>query len=186
MNVEKFFIDRKDCLLVIVDFQEKLAKAMKKEVLDKVLKNIIRLNELCKLLQIPVLVTEQYPKGLGGTLEELKNRLNQSPIEKICFSCAGEEKFIDKLKELNRKAVILTGMETHVCVWQTALDLVFRDYRVFVPNDAVCSRRKEDWKTGLQLVRDAGGLITCTETLIFQILKKAGTDEFKKMLEFVK
>jgi Amidases related to nicotinamidase len=186
MTVGKFFIDKKDCLLVIVDFQEKLAKAMKKEVLDKVLKNIIRLNELCKLLQIPVLVTEQYPKGLGGTLEELKNSLNQSPIEKICFSCAGEEKFIDKLKELNRKAVILTGMETHVCVWQTALDLVFRDYRVFVPHDAVCSRRKEDWKTGLQLVKDAGGVITCTETLIFQILKKAGTDEFKKMLEFVK
>lgn len=77
-------------------------------------------------------------------------------------------------------------METHVCVWQTALDLLLRDYHIFVPDDAVCSRRKEEWKTGLELIKNAGGVITCTETLIFQILKKAGTDEFKKMLELVK
>lgn len=185
-SIERFLINYEETMLVIVDVQEKLARAMKEEILEKIVKNISMLAELCKIFQIPVIVTEQYPKGLGNTLKEIKDILNKNVIEKIHFSCVQEKEFINKIKELDRKKIILTGMETHVCVWQTALDLLIRDYHVLVPYDCVCSRRKEDWKTALELIKEAGGVITSTETLIFQILKKAGTAEFKKMLEFIK
>lgn len=183
---EKFLISHEEALLVIVDVQEKLARAMKEEIVEKITKNISVLVELCKIYQIPVIITEQYPKGLGNTLKEIKNILNKNVIEKIHFSCVQEKEFISKIKELARKKIILTGMETHVCVWQTALDLLLRDYNVFVPYDCVCSRRKEDWEIALELIKEAGGIITSTEALIFQILKKAGTSEFKKMLDFIK
>lgn len=186
MNIEKFFVNSENVLLVIVDFQEKLAKAMKESILENTLKNTRSLINLCKLYSIPIIMTEQYPKGLGTTLKEINELIDSEKIEKIHFSCVGEERFIEKLKEKNRNKIILIGMETHVCVLQTALDLLLRGYQILVPKDAVCSRRKDDWKTGLELIKDAGGVITCTETLIFQILKKAGTPEFKKMLEFVK
>lgn len=186
MLEDRFFIESDHTLLVIVDFQEKLAKAMKDEVLDNTLKNILKLINLAKIYSLPIILTEQYPKGLGNTLKEIKTLVNEEPIEKLYFSCLQEEKFIQKISQLMRKKIILTGMETHVCVWQTALDFLIRDYRVFVPKDGVCSRRKEDWKTGLELIRQVGGVVSCTETLIFQILRKAGTTEFKKMLEFIK
>ncbi|WP_353684639.1 hydrolase [Thermodesulfovibrio sp. 3907-1M] len=186
MSFEKFFISPENALFVIIDMQEKLAKAMKEDILEKTVKNIITFVELCKIYQIPIIFTEQYPKGLGKTLEEIKSLINDEAIEKISFSSAGEEKFISKIRELNRQKIILTGMETHVCVWQTALDLLQRGYHVFVPSDAVCSRKKQDWKIGIELMKNAGAVITCTETLVFQLLKKAGTAEFKKMLEFIK
>lgn len=186
MKLEKFFIRPDNAILVIIDVQEKLAKAMKEEILERTVKNIVTLIELCKLYQIPVMFTEQYPKGLGKTLNEIRDLINEEAIEKIYFSSVGEEKFVNKIKESGRQKIVLTGMETHVCVWQTALDLLQRDYHVFVPSDAVCSRKKEDWERGLELIKDAGGVVTCTETLVFQLLKKAGTAEFKRMLEFIK
>lgn len=186
MRVEKFFIRPENSVLVIIDVQQKLAKAMKEDIVEKILKNITTLIELCKLYQIPIVFTEQYPKGLGKTLDKVKVLINEEAIEKIYFSSVGEEKFANKIKEIGRQKIILTGMETHVCVLQTALELLVRDYHVFVPFDAVCSRRKEDWRIGIELMRDAGAVISCTETLVFQILKKAGTVEFKKILEFIK
>jgi len=186
MVIEKFLIEPQKALLVVIDFQEKLANAMKKDVLESTLKNTLKLIHLCKIHDIPILFTEQYPKGLGQTLTEIKNLIDESAIEKIHFSCLNEEKFIEKIKQLSRNQVILVGMEAHVCVFQTALDFLIRDYRVFVPKDAVCSRRKDDWRVGIDLIKEAGGIITCTETIIFQILKKAGTPQFKAMLEFVK
>ncbi len=186
MRVEKFFIRPENSVLVIIDVQQKLAKAMKEDIVEKILKNITTLIELCKLYQIPIVFTEQYPKGLGKTLDKVKALINEEAIEKIYFSSVGEEKFANKIKEIGRQKIILTGMETHVCVLQTALELLVRDYHVFVPFDAVCSRRKEDWRIGIELMRDAGAVISCTETLVFQILKKAGTVEFKKILEFIK
>jgi len=89
-------------------------------------------------------------------------------------------------KYSDRKKIVLTGMETHVCVWQTALDLIKRDYIVFVPKDAVCSRKKLDWETALDLIKSTGGIITTTETFVFQLLKKAGTQEFKEILKIIK
>lgn len=186
MELERFFIRQEEALLVIVDFQEKLVRAMKEDVVERTLDNLIKLINLAKIYSIPVLLTEQYPKGLGETLKALKELLSEQPIEKIHFSCMEEKKFIENLIRTGRRKIILTGMETHVCVLQTALDLLQRDYYVFVPRDAVCSRRKEDWQTGINIMHSAGAVVTCTETLIFQILKKAGTPEFKKILEFLK
>lgn len=186
MEKERFMINSENSALLIVDIQEKLANTMKKSVLESMLQNVRKLIELAKTVSIPILITEQYPKGLGITLSQVKEHVDSEVIEKIHFSCLGEEKFVEKLKSTGRNKIIITGMETHVCVYQTCLDLLLRDYHVFVPKDAVCSRRKEDWKTGVELMRDAGAVITCTETLIFQILRRAGTAEFKRMLEFVK
>ncbi|GLI54021.1 isochorismatase family protein [Thermodesulfovibrio yellowstonii] len=186
MKLEKFFIKPENSLLIIIDVQEKLAKAMKEEIVEKTLKNITTLIELCKLYHIPIVFTEQYPKGLGKTLDRIKTLINEEAIEKISFSSVGEKKFANKIREIGKNKIILTGMETHVCVLQTALDLLERDYHVFVPYDAVCSRKKQDWQSGLELMKQAGAVISCTETLTFQILKKAGTTEFKKILEFIK
>jgi len=186
MVIEKFLIEPQKALLIVIDFQEKLANAMKRDVLESTLKNTLKLIHLCKICDIPILLTEQYPKGLGQTLIEIKNLIDKPAIEKIHFSCLNEEKFIEKIKQFNRNQVILVGMEAHVCVFQTALDFLIRDYRVFVPKDAVCSRRKDDWRVGIELIREAGGVITCSETIVFQILRKAGTSQFKAMLEFLK
>ncbi|MDN5363484.1 MAG: hypothetical protein PWQ91_545 [Eubacteriales bacterium] len=183
----KFFLNASEAAVVIIDMQEKLARAMDKDVLEDVVKNILTLIELGKLFNIPFIVAEQYPKGLGNTLEEISKAVKEfNPIEKISFSCVAEPSFMNALEQTHRRKIVLTGMETHVCVWQTALDLLSRGYYVYVPKDAVCSRRKEDWKTALDLIKDAGGVVTVTEALVFQILKKAGTQEFKKMLEWVK
>lgn len=186
MGIERFMISQEDTVLVVIDLQEKLAMAMKEEVLEGTLKNIVKLISLSKIFSIPIILTEQYPKGLGSTLKEIRDLVDSEPIEKIHFSCVQEKQFIQKINQNMRRRIILTGMETHVCVLQTALDLLARGFYVFVPKDAVCSRKKEDWNTGLQIIQGAGGLISCTETIIFQILKKAGTSEFKKMLEFLK
>lgn len=186
--IKKYFITPEETLLIITDIQEKLVKAMNKDIVKEVIKNNIILIETAKLFKIPIILTEQYPKGLGQTVEEIKNILPlYEPVEKISFSSFLEPNFEKELnKYAERKKIFLTGMETHVCVWQTSLDLIKRDYIVFVPKDAVCSRRKIDWETGLDLIKSVGGIVTTTETLIFQILKKAGTTEFKKILELVK
>ncbi len=185
--IEQYFINSENSMLVIIDMQEKLIKVMEKEIIDKVIKNIIALIEVSKILNIPIILTEQYPKGLGPTIEEIKTVLpSYNPIEKITFSAFGEEKFIQVLKEKKREKILLTGIETHVCIWQTSLDFIMSNYTVFLPKDAVCSRKKLDWETGIDLIKSAGGIITTTETVIFQILKKAGTQEFKKIINFIK
>uniref|UniRef100_A0A7V4N429 Isochorismatase family protein n=1 Tax=Thermodesulfobacterium geofontis TaxID=1295609 RepID=A0A7V4N429_9BACT len=185
---EKYLINTEETLIIITDIQEKLIRAMDEDVVKEVIKNNLILIETAKLFNIPIILTEQYPKGLGKTVEEIKKTLPlYEPIEKITFNSFLEPNFEKKLNEYkDRKKVILTGMETHVCLWQTAIDLIKRDYAVFVPKDAVCSRRKLDWETGLDLIKSAGGIVTTTETLVFQILKRAGTPEFKKILELVK
>lgn len=185
--IDQYFVNPENSILVIIDVQEKLIKAMEKEIIDKVIKNIVTLIEVSKILNLPIILTEQYPKGLGPTVEEIKTVLpSYNPIEKITFSAFGEEKFIQALKEKKREKILLTGIETHVCIWQSSLDFIRNGYTVFVPKDGVCSRKKMDWETGIDLIKSAGGIITTTETIIFQILRKAGTEEFKKIINFIK
>jgi nicotinamidase-related amidase len=132
------------------------------------------------MIALPVLVTEQYPKGLGRTIEEIKKAVpDYQPIEKVSFSCCGEQEFINKLRALNRKTIVMTGMETHVCVLQTCIELLKEGFNVHLVKDAVCSRTKENWNTGVSFMRDAGAVISCTETVLFQFLRVAGTEEFK-------
>ncbi|QER41397.1 hydrolase [Thermodesulfobacterium sp. TA1] len=187
MDWEKYFIRPEEAVLVIVDVQEKLVKAMEEKVVSKVIKNISILIEVAKGLGIPIMITEQYPKGLGPTIEEIKTVLPEyTSIEKITFDCCGEQRFLESLEAFGRRKVILTGMETHICVYQTALSLLNKGYCVFLPKDAVCSRREENWKTGLQLSILAGALPVDTETITFQLLQRAGTEEFKKLSVYFK
>lgn len=188
MNIDRFFVSPDQAVFVIIDVQERLAKAMEEEVLKSSLKNISVLIEVCKVLNIPIVITEQYPKGLGLTLEEIRNLINTEyqPIEKITFDACMEPKFVELLDKLNRKKILLAGMETHICIYQTTLSLLDHGYEVFVIKDAVCSRKKENYITGIQLCILAGAIPVDTETLVFQLLKRAGTEEFKKISKFFK
>ncbi|KAF0178628.1 MAG: isochorismatase hydrolase [Nitrospirae bacterium] len=183
--MDKFLIDRNHVALVIVDIQERLVPAM--SVKDGVIKNCRHLIEAARLLAFPVLVTEQYPKGLGTTIAEIKDALPAyRPIEKTSFSCCGEPTFIKAIKAIGKRKLLLTGMETHVCVLQTALDLMIEGFEVHLVKDAVCSRTKANWLTGVEFMRDAGAVITSTEIVLFQVLKAAGGDEFKALSKLIK
>ncbi len=183
---EKFFLDRNNAVLVVIDVQEKLCKSMDGKVLERLVTNTSILQQAAQEMGIPILATEQYVKGLGETLPALKERLADASIEKMTFSCCGESTFPDRMKSLGRKQVIVTGMETHVCVLQTVLELLDAGYMVHLVRDAVMSRRKENWLVGLDTARDAGAVITSTEAALFQLLKVAGTDEFKKLSKLVR
>jgi nicotinamidase-related amidase len=185
MTVENFFLDKNDALLLVIDIQERLAVVMKEK--EKVVKNTQHLIELAKMINIPVVVTEQYPKGLGRTIPELHSGIpDYKPIEKTAFDCCGEPSFLAEFKKLGKKKIIVTGMETHVCVLQTVTSLLQAGFVTHVVQDAICSRTKENWKTGIEFMRNAGAVVTCTETVLFQLLKVAGTEEFKKISQRIK
>ena len=185
MTLDKFFLDKEDTVLLIVDIQEKLAAVMTEK--DKVVRNNLHLIELAKMISMPVMVTEQYPRGLGPTVAEIRNALPfYRPIEKMTFDCCGQPPFLEELKEHNKRNVVLTGMETHICVLQTCIGLLKGGINVHVVQDAVCSRTKENWKTGVEFMREAGAVVTSTETVLFQLLKVAGTEEFKKISQRIK
>ena len=161
---------------------------MNPEVFKKVINNIKLLIALAGKINLPTILTEQYPKGLGKTVTEIQESLaSYRPIEKLCFNCLDDEGFKSRLKGLKSASeIILSGIETHVCMLQTALDLLSKGWKVYVPADATCSPRKLDWKIGLRLFDKAGAIVTTTETLIFQLLTKAGTEEFKFISKLLK
>ena len=183
--MDKFFINKDDSALLIVDIQERLAVVMSER--EKVIRNTLHLMEAAKLLQLPVIVTEQYPQGLGPTVSEIREALpSYEPIEKLAFSCCGEPGFMKALESTGKKKIILCGMETHVCVLQTCIGSLREGYTVHAVSDAICSRSKENFKTGIQFMRDAGAVITGTETVLFQLLERAGTEEFKILSRRIK
>lgn len=184
---EKFFLERNRAVLVVIDVQERLCVAMDQKVLGRLTKNIGILLESAAELEIPVLVTEQYVRGLGATLPELKDKAAGAPCcEKMAFSCCGSDEFTEKLKATGRTQVIVAGMESHVCVLQTVVDLCDAGLNVHLVKDAVMSRSKQNWLTAVELMTLAGAVPTCTETVVFQLLKVAGTEEFKKLSKLVK
>lgn len=184
---DTFFLERDKAVLVVIDVQEKLCVAMDEAVLKKLVKNISILLESAAEMNIPVLVTEQYIRGLGPTLSELKEKAAGAPCyEKMTFSCCGSAEFVDALKSTGRTQVIITGMETHVCVLQTVIELRDAGLNVHIVKDAVMSRNKQNWHTAIQAMTLAGAIPTNTETAMFQLLKIAGTDEFKKLSKLVK
>lgn len=185
--MDKFMLDKENTALLIIDIQERLAAAMKDKVREVVIKNCVHLIELSKMLNIPIVLTEQYPKGIGQTVNEIKDSLLEyKPIEKLAFNCCYEPTFMDEIKKLGKKTFIITGMETHICVLQTGIGLLREGYNVHVVRDAVCSRVQENWETGVEFMRDAGAVVTCTETVLFQLLKVAGTEEFKAISKRIK
>jgi isochorismate hydrolase len=180
-------IQREEAVLVVVDVQDALMKQMNQGVAEKVIGNIQTLLIFAKRMAIPVLITEQYPKGLGPTVSEIKMELGSIvPIEKVSFSCCGVETFNQKISQTGRKQVILTGIETHVCVLQTADDLIQKGHEVHVVADAICSRRKLDWEIGLRWMEKKGAMISTTEIIAFQLMKEAGTEEFRGLSKWLK
>ena len=174
-------------VLTIVDVQERLFNAMDAERRDDMVANVKILATAARRLGVPVLLTEQYPKGLGRTLPEVKTLLaDVAPFEKTTFSCADAEGFVDRLRVLEAEHVILTGIEAHVCVLLTALDLLGRGLRVSVVADAVCSRRAANLEIGLAQARQAGATITATETVVFQLLGRADADAFRELSKLLR
>lgn len=183
---DRFFLDPASTLLMAIDFQEKLCTAMDREILATQIRNVSVLLEAARELDIPVLATEQYPAGLGETLPELKEKLADMPLDKMSFSCCGNESIMERIAASGRSRVIVTGMETHICVLQTVLDLLAKGFCVHVVSDCVLSRKKSNWRTGLAIAATAGAVVTSTETVLFQLLQKAGTAEFRKLSKLVR
>lgn len=182
------FIQRDKISLIVVDMQEKLINAIPEERREVVTRNSKILIETAKTLGIPITVTEQYPKGLGLTINEIKEAIGDEPkpIEKLVFSCARSSDFTAALKNTKRTEVLMCGIETHVCVLQTVLDLIKDGYKVYVPADAVTSRKGIDWEMGIKFMDRAGAVVGTTETFVFQLLERAGTEDFKKISRLIK
>jgi nicotinamidase-related amidase len=183
----KFLLDPARAVLVVIDVQEKLCAAMDETVLRQLARNAGILLQSTIELAIPVIFTEQYVKGLGPTLTELKSRAPAaSCYEKLTFSCCGNEAFVKQLKQSGRTQIIVCGMETHVCVLQTVIDLLGEGFVVHVVKDAVMSRSSDNRQTAMEAMMLAGAVPTCTEAVVFQLLKIAGSESFKKLSKLVK
>ena len=178
-------VDKDQSQLVIVDVQTKLASVMPDAALS-VIKNCSILLQAASLLEIPQLYTEQYPKGLGNTTSELLNLLaGKNLIEKTSFSCCAESTF-NRCLSSDRGHIVLAGMEAHICVLQTALDLQAQGKTVFVVEDAVISRNSENKANALNRLRQAGVVVTNTESVVFEWLAKAEGDAYKKISQLVR
>ncbi len=178
-------LERKRSVLVVVDVQERFRGLI--DGFDELLRNCSRLMRFCDRLDIPVLLSEQYPQGLGPTVPELRELARGAPpFEKTTFSCAADRRFNGWLQTLGRGQVILCGIETHVCVYQTAFDLLARDVQVAVAADAVSSRLASGRELGLARLRELGAQVMGAEMIMFEILREAGTDEFRAVAEILK
>jgi isochorismate hydrolase len=177
-------LDRTKTALLVIDLQEKLIPAMMDG--EFVIQNAIKLIEGCKILNVPIYCTEQYPKGLGSTDLRIKNLLPSETISKMSFSCIGAGDLFEQMKHSNIKQVIVCGVESHVCVQQTVLDLLANDFQVDVAADAVSSRKIIDYEISLQRMRANGAEVTTTESVLFELLNVCGTNEFKTISKLVK
>jgi len=178
-------LTRDGTVLVVIDVQEKLFVKMEEK--ERIAENICKLIRFANLIGIPIIITEQYPKGLGPTIPEIRKLTSGiKPIEKVEFSCLGSKAFREKLSEIHARNLVLTGIESHICVAQTAIEALTGGYRVYVVFDAVSSRRREDKTIAIERMRRQGAVIVTSEMLMYEILRKAGTPEFKEILKLVK
>jgi nicotinamidase-related amidase len=175
-------MSRSDTSLLVIDVQTKLMDKMAER--DRIVANIARLIDGATLLGLFVQATEQYPKGIGPTVPELAHRLPLRP-EKMTFSCCGLPEVTEQIRSRRVRNVLLAGIETHVCVQQTALDLVAAGFRVFVAADAVASRKQTDRDVGLARMERSGVILTTTEAALFEWTERAGTAEFKQISKLV-
>ena len=184
MNVPKVLAPE-NTVLILIDFQERLFPAMHDK--EKLLRNVVKLIKGAIVLEIPIILTEQYPKGLGPTIPEIKELIpGIKPIEKVCFSCCDEESFTKALDALSRKQVLIAGIEAHICVYQTAMALARAGYEVQAVGDCVASRDLENKLVALFKMGAAGISPTTTETALFELLKVAKGDKFKAISSIVK
>lgn len=178
-------LNKDNALLVVVDVQGKLYTLMHNH--DDLHQNLKIVIEGAKALELPIVLTEQLPDKLGPTNPEIKELLlDHEPFVKDTFSCCGDDKFVAKLEELGRKQVILTGIETHVCVYQTAMDLIAAGYDVYLVTDAASSRIESNYHLGVQRISEAGATLTSVEMSLFEMLKVAKGDQFKAIVKLLK
>ncbi len=171
--------------LVVIDVQEKLMRVMYQR--EKLVDNLQKLIRGIQIFGIPIIVTEQYSQGLGATIPEIAKLIsNIQPLSKLSFSCYGDEEFVRKLEALGRKQVLVSGIESHVCVYQTVRDLINFGYEVHVVTDTVSSRTLENREIGLNMVNRMGAVLTSTEAVLFELLKIANGERFKPISQIVK
>ena len=174
-----------DSVLIIVDVQGKLAHRMHRK--ERLFEQLGKLIKGAQVLSVPILWVEQNPEGLGPTIPEIADLLSDvEPIPKLSFSCCGCDRFMQALRFLSRKQILIAGIETHVCVYQTAVDLLNAGYEVQIVADAVSSRTEENKQIGLSRIKDAGAALTSTEMALFEMLKVAKGAQFKEILNIVK
>jgi len=178
-------IDRQASGLLVIDIQERLLPSIFEK--ERVVRNAVLLIRGMQVLGRKIIVTEQYPKGIGPTVPEVAGALEGfQPLEKLTFSAVGADGFNRAFAKMGATDVVLCGIEAHVCVTQTCMDLLDRGLRVFVVGDAVSSRTPENWKLGLERMHDAGAVVVSTEMILFELLERAGTTEFKQLLPLLK
>jgi len=177
--------------LVLIDAQERLVKAMPAARAEEATRNTVTLLETARRLGLPVVATEQYPEGLGPTVAPIAEALGRlspavTPIAKLEFSALGRPEALAAIRAANRTSWLVVGMETHVCVYQTVRALVTEGRHVHVVADACLSRRDENWRIGLDLCTRAGAIVTSTEVAVFDLLERAGNDDFRALSKLVR
>jgi nicotinamidase-related amidase len=187
IELARSILEPEQCALIVVDIQEKLLPPIWEK--ERLVRNAQLLIRLAGILKIPALVTTQYTKGLGGTVPEIAALLPENPaIDKLMFSCFGSDAFRSLLKRLpgQRTTVLLCGMESHICVMQTALGALREGYLVHIASDAVSSRTELNWRIGLERMRAAGAILSSTEMMIYELLRSSGAPAFKELLPYLK
>ena len=185
MNRHEFVATREDCLLLIIDIQQTMLKVI--ETWPNVARKVNQLTQAATALGIPILLTEQYSKGLGGTIPEVVGQIRSPKVfPKDHFSACLEAEFLPLINSYHRNKIVVVGMESHVCVLQTGLDLIKEGYQLQLVADGVASRTTQNRDIAIELFRKAGAVITSTETVIFQWAKRANTEDFRKILPIVK
>lgn len=170
--------------LLVIDVQEKLIPVIQDS--ESVFANVNRLIKGAAVLHLPILVTEQYPKGLGNTCKEIELPKDTNIIEKMCFSCMQSSDVLKELHALNVNSLILCGVEAHICVFKTALEALEKGFDVHIVADAVSSRTTDNKRIALDRLKHAGAFIVSTEMILFQLIDEAGTDEFKAISRLIK
>lgn len=177
--------DQKDCILLLIDVQERLvASTFNKGIVS----NVEKLVEASNILGVPVFVSEQYPKGLGHTVQEVSGKFlpGTRVIEKKAFSLLREPGVLQTLKSFGKSQIILCGIETHICVYQTAVELLNEGFEVVVVEEACGSRKEREHNFGLELINKFGGRVSCLETVLFELLRTASHPNFKEVQGLIK
>lgn len=177
-------LKRDKTAFLVIDIQERLMPVISNK--EELYKNTNYLIKGAEILKVPLLVTEQYPKGLGHTCSEVELLESQEVIEKVCFSCMLSDEVNNRLKSLNIETLILSGVEAHICVLKTALDALKNGYEVHVVADAVSTRIPGNKRLALERMRQSGVFIASTEMVLFQLMDQSGTDEFKQISKLIK
>ena len=178
-------LDEKNCLLLLIDIQEKLVAMLEK---NTVVRKSNILLQTANILGIPTIITEQYPKGLGKTVDFVSTHINEenTMFEKTAFSALKDKGFLDKLKSFGKKQIIIGGIEAHICVHQTVADLIENGFEVYVVKDACASRKKDDFKSGMKLMEQNGAKISATEAVLFELLKTSKHPHFNEIQALLK